>query len=121
MKKRLKIYTSILFTIVTLLLIISCSHNKKFDSAKWKQKGLDWQMTDVRENIVDDLINSDTIIGKSKEAVIELLGQPETQSKNKLKYLIREKYSSDIDPDYISNLKVEFDNDGRATKCEIEK
>ena len=111
----------ILFIAMIVLTCAGCNSNEKFNSEKWKQKSIDWWMGDTREKMVVDLINSDTIIGMIQEEVIELLGQPEYKENKILVFLIREKYSSDIDPDYISNLKVKFDKNGRAINCEIEK
>lgn len=102
-------------------MISSCDSKDQFDSSKWKQKGVDWWMTDVREKMVDDLIKSDTLIGMNQEQLIELLGRPKFENKDEFKYLIREKYGTDIDPEYISNLKIEFDDSGQVIGYEIEK
>jgi len=102
-------------------MVSSCESKQKFDSDKWKAKGLDWWMTDFREKMVDDLIQSDTLIGMNQEQVLELLGQPESKNEAKLKFLIREKYRSDIDPEYISNLLVEFNDEEQVINCYLEK
>ena len=78
-------------------------------------------MTDVRENMIDDLIQSDTLIGMNKEQVIELLGQPKSETETRFEYLIREKYGTDIDPEYISNLMIEFNDKGQVRNYRIEK
>lgn len=104
-----------------VLVISSCDSRQNFDSYKWKQKGVDWWMTDCREKMVDDLIQTDTLIGLNRKEVIELLGHPESEKEKELVYLIREKYGTDIDPEYISNLQVEIDDEGHVIKCEIEK
>lgn len=78
-------------------------------------------MNDVREKMVDDLLQSDVLIGLNHREVIALLGQPETENEKELVYLIREKYGIDIDPEYTSNLHVEFDHDGYVMNCEIKK
>lgn len=118
MKKR--IFQLIVFSLMVLV-ISSCDTRQNFDSNKWKQKGVDWWMTDFREKMVDDLIQSDTLIGLNRKEVIELLGKPMSENEKELVYLIREKYGTDIDPEYISNLQVEFDNEGHVIKCKIEK
>ena len=104
-----------------VLIISSCDSRQNFDSDKWKQKGVDWWATDFREKMVDDLIHSDTLIGMNRKEVIELLGQPKAEKERKLEYLIREKFGTDIDPEYISNLQIEFDNKGYVLKCKIQK
>ena len=118
MKNRI---SQFLIICLTVLAVSSCNSKQKFDSDEWKQTGLDWWMTDFREKMVDDLIQNDTLIGMNQEQVIELLGLPEAENKAKLEYLIREKYGSDIDPEYISNLIIEFDEKGQVRNCKIEK
>jgi outer membrane protein assembly factor BamE (lipoprotein component of BamABCDE complex) len=116
-----KIIGQILLIMLTVLMISSCDSKQKFNSEEWKKKGIDWRMTDVREKMVDDLIQSDTLQGMSKEQVIELLGHPESENEDELEYLIREKYGTDIDPEYISSLIIEFDDDGQVRNYKIEK
>lgn len=111
----------ILFLGLTILIISSCNMNHEFDSYKWKQKGVDWWMTDVREKMVDDLIQSDALKGMDEEQVINLLGQPESKNSGKLEYLIREKYGTDIDPEYISNLIIEFDINRKVSNYKVKK
>ena len=118
MKNRI---SQFLIICLTVLAVSSCNSKQKFDSDEWKQTGLDWWITDFREKMVDDLIQNDTLIGMNQEQVIELLGLPESENKAKLEYLIREKYGSDIDPEYISNLIIEFDEKGQVRNCKIEK
>ena len=102
---------------ITLLLISSCKN--RFDPAKWKEGGVDWQITDTREKIVDDLIESDTLIGLDTNQVFSLLGKPEFNFDSTLKFLVREKYSLNVDPDYIKYLNVYIKN-GRVAKCSLE-
>ena len=111
MKKVLLLFSAI---IVVIVAFFSCHSGQRFNADIWKEKGLDWWMSAKREKMVDDLIKSDTLIGMNKKQVIELLGKPEMTDKTNIKYLIREKYSSDIDPDYVSYLIVEFDNTGHV-------
>ena len=118
MKNRI---SQFLIICLTVLAVSSCNSKQEFDSDEWKQTGLDWWITDFREKMVDDLIQNDTLIRMNQEQVIELLGLPESENKAKLEYLIREKYRSDIDPEYISNLIIEFDEKGQVRNCKIEK
>lgn len=111
----------IIFLGLTIFLFSSCNMNNEFDSNKWKQKGVDWWTTDVREKMVDNLIESNILKGMNEEQVINLLGQPEYSKSNKFEYLIREKYGYDIDPEYISNLIIEFDINGKVSDYRIEK
>ena len=118
-KKRKLIGISLLILITTI--IISCRNNQSFDSEKWKKKGIDWQLDDEREKMVGDLILSDTIIGLNKDEIFNLLGEPENFNEKKLKYLIREKHTWNVDPDYIKYLHIELDKNANAIKCYIEK
>lgn len=118
MKNRI---SQFLIICLTVLAVSSCNSKQEFDSDEWKQTGLDWWITDFREKMVDDLIQNDTLIRMNQEQVIELLGLPESENKAKLEYLIREKYRSDIDPEYISNLIIEFDEKGQVRNRKIKK
>ncbi len=103
------------------VLLTSCKKEVRFESTEWNKKEVDWQMTEQREKMVTDLIKIDTLIGLQKTKVTELLGKPELESEGKLKYLVREKYGWNIDPEYIKYLWVELDGNGIATKCYLEK
>ncbi|WP_116771697.1 hypothetical protein [Maribacter litoralis] len=104
-----------------LIILTSCKNEVRFDSAEWNKKNVDWEWTEQREKMVVDLIKSDTLIGLQKNKILELLGNPSTETEKKLKYLVREKYEWNIDPEFIKYLWVELDKNGKATKCYIEK
>lgn len=99
----------------------SCGSSHEFEAAKWKQKGTDWWMTDVREKMVDDLVKSDTLMNMDRKQVLKLLGKPASENNGELTYLVREKYGTDIDPEYILYLKIEFNSNGLVMHCETEK
>jgi hypothetical protein len=105
-------YLIIIFLGLTL---ISCQNEIGFDSEKWNEKGVDWQLSDNREKMVSDLIKSDTLKGMEADQIILLLGEPEFKKEKSLEFLIREKHSFNIDPDYIKYLIVETDENGKAT------
>lgn len=107
--------------ILISVIFLSCNSKNEFNSEAWNEKGIDWWMTDNREKMIDDLIESDTLIGLNKIEVIRLLGQPEKEGNLEMKYLIREKYGLDIDPEYISLLAIKFDEKEKVMKCKIEK
>ena len=82
----------LIYIVPVLTILAGCEQRKTaFDSEKWKRMGLDWQITDVRENMIDDLINSETLIGLQKQGIIELLGEPGVNNSIELRYLVREK------------------------------
>ena len=107
--------------ILLSVIFLSCNSKNESNSEAWNEKGIDWWMTDIREKMIDDLIESDTLIGLNKIEVIRLLGQPEKEENLEIKYLIMEKYGLDIDPEYISMLAIKFDEKEKVMKCEIEK
>lgn len=107
--------------IIIFALLTSCKNEVRFDSTEWNKKGVDWQVTDFREKMVADLVESDTLIGLGKVEIIELIGSPEVEKDNKLKYLVREKYEWNVDPEYLKYLWVELDKNGIAIKCYVEK
>lgn len=80
-------------------------------------------MTDVRERMVDDLFESDTLMGMRIPEVRQLLGEPDREIDDELQYvyLVRERYSTDIDPDYIKVLVVQFHPNGNVVEYRIEK
>lgn len=107
------------WTWVLLVILFACQSGRNFDAEKWKDTSArDFAMTDIRERMVDDLISSQILIGKTIPEVISILGKPETREDDELKYLIREKYGRDIDPDYIKYLVLSLDKDGKITKQE---
>lgn len=88
-----------------------------------EEKRVDWQLTDTRERMVNDLVSGDTLIGLSKNEIFRLLGQPEISEELRLKYLIRETHEWNIDPEYIKYLWVILDQNKKAigTKIEVTK
>jgi len=93
--------------------LYGCSQNSKFESSVWKSKPTDHYALDYREKMVGNLLNSGILNNKTKEDVVKLLGDNEWGSKtlDTFTYLVREKYSFDIDPDYIKTLHIIFEND----------
>lgn len=107
-----------LLFVLCVILMFSTSCKNSFNAAKWNEGGVDWQMSNTREKMVDDLIESDTLIGLDTNQVLTLLGKPEFTDDSTLSFLVREKYSFDIDPDYVKYLNVSIEN-GLVTHCSI--
>lgn len=78
----------ILINIITLIWL-SCESKHEFNSAVWKQKGVDWRLTDVREKMVDDLINSDSLIGLNAPEYISNLYLKLDMAGQVIKYEVR--------------------------------
>lgn len=112
---------TISLTFTLLCVLASCTMNQDFDSTKWKQYQGEWLMSDKRERMIDDLIESDTLIGLNKSQITNLLGSSEYSDTSFFKYTVREKYGWDIDPEYITELFVEFDFKGSVTRCYIQQ
>ena len=74
-----------------------------------------------QRKMVADLIESDTLIGLKKSEILQLIGKPEIEHGNNLKYLVHEKYEWNIDPEYIKYLWIELDENGISTKAYLEK
>lgn len=113
--------SSVILTFISLLLMVSCRYNRSFDSEVWKKRGVDWQLVEDREEMVADLVSSDTLIGLNRTQIIELLGEPEKSSEQEMKFLVLEKYEWNVDPEYVKYLVVEIDQNGKAVECYIVK
>jgi len=61
-----------IFSWTLFVLLTGCSRleNKKFNSKEWKAS------ENVRFSMLDDIVNNKIFIGKSKEELLENLGQP---------------------------------------------
>ena len=107
-------YLYLIFSVFAL----GCKH--KFAATQWNKNGVDWQWTDVREQMIDDLIESDTLLGMDTVTVYKLLGETEMATDSSRLFMVREKYTTNIDPDYIKYLNVIIDN-GKVRKCRVYK
>ncbi|MGB3466093.1 MAG: hypothetical protein WBA74_12520 [Cyclobacteriaceae bacterium] len=108
--------SKLILLIIVLVASSGCKERKSFDAVVWQKKGIDWQMSDHRENMITDLIASDTLSKMSRDQVLELLGKPELIKGNIFQYLVREKYEyAAIDPVYISYLFIQFDESEKVS------
>jgi len=111
-----------IFSIFLLISLgIGCSNDIPFDSGKWKQEGMEWQVIEIRQNMLQDLLRSDTLLRKNREEVIKILGTPRNTDSTSFEYLVIEKYERDIDPEYYQYLTIEFDSNGKSHKCSTTK
>lgn len=113
--------TKLLFVLIFSLSLSSCTKNKSFDREKWKQSGGESIMTNIRLSMTKDLIKSEALIQKNQSFIDSLLGKPKIQKENNKLYLVKEVYSSDIDPDEIIYLSIHFDNVGNSDKIKLIK
>ena len=95
---------------------MSCQHDAKFDSKRWKESGSESITLDARANMVNNLMDSRILINKSELEIAELIGNPEklniTKKGNYKYYPIQEKYGLDIDPEEMSFLEIHFSKKG---------
>lgn len=119
---------SLIRTLLLLIIIsssFSCQNDEKFDSNKWKQGGGENLLTEMRLNMVNDLISSGILEGKNESEINELLGSSEpvythTEQNSKF-YPVMEKYEWNIDPEELIYLEVRFDQAGKASTVKVYK
>jgi hypothetical protein len=104
-----------------MLFFGSCNQGQKFDKAFWQQRG-DLGIYPKREKMLKDLMSHHQLKGLTYKQLIDLLGEPETDSdeeSNTATYNILTDYGRDIDPVYIKNLDVKFSSDSIVTDVNI--
>ena len=57
--------------IILFVFLTSCKNNVAFDAVVWNKIGVDWQPTEFREQMVLDLVASDTLIGLKKTEIFK--------------------------------------------------
>jgi len=71
-----------------------------------------------------DLVNQKLLLGKSRQEIVKMLGEPERYTDikaNEMFYLIREDYPSfGIDPQRRDHLVITFDPNDKAENAAIE-
>ncbi len=80
--------TLILSFVAIILLIVSCSEKKDFNSNVWKN----WTETESTMNtrwlMYKDLLKKYKLKGVSKDSILQLLGKPNVQTKSKYQYFL---------------------------------
>ncbi|MCH2032318.1 MAG: hypothetical protein MK202_02265 [Tenacibaculum sp.] len=108
---------------LTVVILMSCYNHQKFDSELWKKSGGENITSDIRLKMVKDLIESKVLIHKSEFEIIEIIGSPtklkEIQNDSTKYFQVQEVYSWNIDPDYMTFLKIIFNKDKTAKKVEF--
>ncbi len=108
--------------LILTLLLIGCNNQRPFNSDVWKFSGGESIMTNIRFSMTDDLLNNNLLIGKTKTEIDSLLGftnlSLDSDNKTYL-YLVKEEYSSDIDPDRIIYVAVKFDSLDKSMVTEL--
>jgi hypothetical protein len=106
--------------IVLTVCLISCQQNKKFDKEKWAELG-DLGTYPNRQSMLDDLISSHKLVGRSFSETIDLLGEPvfSNGQANTFHYDIDVDYGYDIDPIYVKTMSFQFNIDSIITSYRV--
>lgn len=113
-----KVFISILFIVA----LSSCQTKQKFDKAKWAEVA-DLMTFPNRKYMIDDLIQSYQLKGKTYQQLIDLLDTPQKKLDSTLQvyYDIDVDYGTDIDPVYTKILSIEFDKDTVVRHFEVKE
>lgn len=107
---------------ILVLLISSCAiQDKKFDSKTWQ--AIDGNnFSELREPMVNDLMENNLYKGMFYYQVIQLLGKPDifgSAQKNEIGYCLLQDYSWDIDPIETKDLIIELNKDSTIKSYKI--
>jgi hypothetical protein len=107
---------------ILVLLISSCAiQDKKFDSKTWQ--AIDGNnFSELREPMVNDLMENNLYKGMFYYQVIQLLGKPDifgSAEKNEIGYRLLQDYSWDIDPIKTKDLIIELNKDSTIKSYKI--
>jgi hypothetical protein len=119
MKNKINDYLTILLIGMVFLFSTACKSEIKFDKNKWLQK--DDIVYPYRYQMLKDLTHNYQLIGIKYSDLITLLGIPEITDAQRVKYIIEEKYGSDIDPIYTKYLTINISKDSAISSYSIEE
>jgi hypothetical protein len=108
--------------VLLVISIISCNRQKTFDSNKWKETGGESILTKERLQMTNDLLAKQILINKTKNQIDSLLGPSfifQTRNTDKKYYMVQEVYTTNIDPDELIFLEIDFDSAGISISAEL--
>ena len=110
--------------IISFLIIffLSCKNETKFNRYDWLKSVDGFYLN--RDRMINDLTLNHKLVGLSKNDIIKLLGQPENYANTEEKtiyYNIETDYGWNIDPVYIKDLKIKFNQSGKVESFKIEE
>lgn len=107
---------AVISTLIPLL--VACK--SKFDRNKWLQE--EDGFFPYRNSMIDDLIKSYKLKGKSLKEIVSLLGQPQSPADSifNIFYNVDVKYSG-IDPSYTKSLSLQLNKDTIVENFEVEE
>lgn len=111
--------------LLTLLITTGCGNDKVlvFDKEKWNEAKVN-ESWSLRQKMAQYLIDEQTLIGKDKMEIIELLGKPEEYSnvsKDEMYYTIDLYYGHDIDPVRVEHLILSLDENNKVISYKRKK
>jgi len=117
MNYRIGLLTLLAFT------LFCCNQHIKFNSDQWKKSGGENIMLDTRLSMAKDLIESEILLNKSSIEIVELLGSSTRFHGNEIKnakyFAVQELYGWDIDPEEMTFIKVQFNDNGTSIFVEL--
>lgn len=108
----------IILLAIVLSSVISCGNipHEKFDSEKWKHSNDTSEDTwSLRWDMMNDLRNNYTLVGKTRKQIIALLGKPDGDDDTKISYYLG--YSKTGINTGI--LTLFFDKDDKVSKISV--
>jgi hypothetical protein len=106
------------FVVAAFILLIGCSHPEQrarpFDPVVWQQHRTDQSRSNPRREMAVNLIQEQTLMGLSRQEVLNLLGQPIDHSPNQQADLNEQEFLYNLGQLYSGEtvlLGVTFDND----------
>jgi hypothetical protein len=103
---------------ILVFLLFSC--HQKFNKRLWEYRD-DLGMYPYRKGMLDDVLKTVTIKGRSYSQIVSSLGESTGLQDGKLYYNIVIDYGSDIDPVYGKDLIILFNNNSIATGYEVKE
>ena len=95
----------------------------KFNSKNWKDGGGENITENIRNRMVNNLIEMKILLNKNETKIEELIGTPEKLNNNstsKIKhYPVQEKYGCNIDPEEMIFLEIHYNNKGQSNSVKL--
>jgi hypothetical protein len=110
-----------LLAVVTMLTLLSCKHETKFDSIGWQQQSDPAFPSEKRKFMLNDLLKNYELKGKHYSEITHLLGSADFSEGGNFGYVIEEDYGSDIDPVYMKNLLFTLQDDSTVNTVEVKE
>jgi predicted small lipoprotein YifL len=109
-------YFQRILLLLLLLLLASCGQPAPvpFDMPRWHQHAADASPTNPRRSMALDLVQRNTLLGKSRREIVQMLGEPMRDSQTTTLYF----FLGQVESGEVVSLAVTFEQD-RAVKAVI--